>query len=81
MALVWVSYSLPIRKSFEHAGAKFSTSSLNKILEKANKKHQAPAVGGRRPKLKYVHQSDVFPPTLTMHGNHLQSIPKVMNNF
>ena len=70
-----------IRKSFEHAGAKFSTSSLNKILEKANNKHQAPAVGGRRPKLKYVHQSDVFPPTLTMHGNHLQSIPKAYEQF
>jgi len=71
----------PIRKSFEHAGAKFSTSSLNKILEKANKKHQAPAVGGRRPKLKYVHQSNVFPPTLTMHGNHLHSIPKAYEQF
>jgi len=70
-----------IRKSFEHAGAKFSTSSLNKILEKANNKHQAPAVRGRRPKLKYVHQSDVFPPTLTMHGNHLQSIPKAYEQF
>ncbi len=75
----------PIRKSFENAGAKFSTSSLNKILEKANKKHQAPVVGGKRPKLKYVHQSDVFPPTLTIHGNNLQNIPmsyeKFLKNF
>jgi len=71
----------PIMKSFEHAGTKFSTSLLNKILEKANNKHQAPAVRGRRPKLKYVHQSDVFPPTLTMHGNHLQSIPKAYEQF
>jgi len=71
----------PIRKSFENAGAKFSTSSLNKILEKANNKHQAPTVRGRRPKLKYVHQSDVFPPTLTMYGNHLQKIPKAYEQF
>ena len=71
----------PIRKSFENAGAKFATSLLNKILERANNKHQAPAVRGRRPKLKYVHQSDVFPPTLTMHGNHLQSIPKTYEQF
>ena len=70
-----------IRKSFEHAGAKFSTSTLNKILEKANNKHQAPVVGGRRPKLKYVHQSDVFPPTLIIHGNHLQNIPKSYEQF
>ena len=39
----------PIMKSFEHAGTKFSTSLLNKILEKANNKHQAPAVKGRSP--------------------------------
>jgi len=71
----------PIRKSFENAGAKFSTSSLNKILEKANNKHQAPTIRGRRPKLKYVHQSDVFPPTLTMYGNHLQKIPKAYKQF
>jgi len=71
----------PIRKAFEHAGAKFSTSLLNKILEKANNKHQAPAVGGRRPKLKFVHQSNFFPPTLTMHGNNLQSIPKAYERF
>ena len=70
-----------IKKSFENAGAKFSTSVLNKILEKANNKHQAPVVGGRRPKLKYVHQSNFFPPTLTMHGNHLQSIPKAYEQF
>ena len=70
-----------IRKSFENAGAKFATSTLNKILEKANNKHQAPVVGGRRPKLKYVHQSDVFPPTLIIHGNHLQNIPKSYEQF
>jgi len=70
-----------IRKSFENAGAKFSTSLLNKILEKANNKHQAPAVGGRRLKLKYVHQSNFFPPTLTMHGNHLKKIPKAYEQF
>jgi len=70
-----------IKKSYENAGAKFSTSLLNKILEKANNKHQAPAVGGRRPKLKYVHQSNFFPPTLTMHGNHLKSIPRAYEQF
>jgi len=71
----------PIRKSFQNAGAKFSTSSLNKILEQANKKHQAPAVRGIRPKIKYVHQSDVFPPKLTMYGNHLQRIPMAYEKF
>jgi predicted GTPase len=35
--------------------------------------HQPPPVKGRRLKVKYVNQTDVFPPTLTFHGNHLQS--------
>ena len=70
-----------IQKSFNHAGSRFSTSMLNKILESANDAHQAPPVSGKRLRLKYVHQSDVFPPTFTLHGNHLQSIPKSYERF
>ncbi len=70
-----------IQKSFNHAGSRFSTSMLNKILESANDAHQPPPVSGKRLRLKYVHQSDVFPPTFTLHGNHLQSIPKSYERF
>ena len=70
-----------IQKSFNHAGSRFSTSMLNKILESANDTHQPPPVSGKRLRLKYVHQSDVFPPTFTLHGNHLQSIPKSYERF
>ncbi len=70
-----------IQKSYNHAGSRFSTSMLNKILESANDAHQPPPVSGKRLRLKYVHQSDVFPPTLTLHGNHLQSIPKSYERF
>ncbi|MDP6728032.1 MAG: ribosome biogenesis GTPase Der [Gammaproteobacteria bacterium] len=70
-----------IQKSYNHAGSRFSTSMLNKILESANDAHQPPPVSGKRLRLKYVHQSDVFPPTFTLHGNHLQSIPKSYERF
>ena len=70
-----------IQKSFNHAGSRFSTSMLNKILESANDAHQPPPVSGKRLRLKYVHQSDVFPPTFILHGNHLQSIPKSYERF
>ncbi len=71
----------PIQKSFKSAGGQYSTSLLNKILEKANQGHQPPPVKGRRLKIKYVNQSDVFPPTFTFHGNHLQSVPKAYERY
>ena len=71
----------PIKKSFEHAGKRFPTSLLNKILEKANQAHQPPPVAGRRPRLKFVNQSDVFPPTLIFHGNHVNNIPNSYERF
>ena len=71
----------PIIKSYKNAGAQYSTSTLNKILEKANQGHQPPPVQGRRLKIKYVNQIDVFPPTLVFHGNHLQSVPNAYDRY
>ena len=71
----------PIKKSFEHAGGRFPTSLLNKILEKANAAHKAPPVAGRRPRLKFVNQSDVFPPTLIFHGNNVNNIPNSYERY
>jgi len=71
----------PIKKSFEHAGGRFPTSLLNKILEKANDAHQAPPVAGKRPRLKFVNQSGVFPPTFIFHGNHVNNIPNSYERF
>ena len=71
----------PIKKSFEHAGKRFPTSLLNKILEQANQAHQPPPIAGRRPRLKFVNQSDVFPPTLIFHGNHVTNIPNSYERF
>ncbi len=71
----------PIIKSYTNAGTQHSTSTLNKILESANAGHQPPPVKGRRLKIKYVNQTDVFPPTLTFHGNHLQNVPNAYDRY
>ena len=52
MVLVWVNCLTHIRKSFEHAGAKFSTPSLNKILEKANNNTSSPSSWRKEAKTK-----------------------------
>ena len=71
----------PIKRSFEHAGGRHPTSQLNRILEQANKAHSPPPVAGRRLRLKFVNQSDVFPPTFTFHGNHVDSVPSSYERF
>ncbi len=71
----------PIIKAYTNASTEFSTPELNKILEKANTGHQPPPVKGRRLKVKYVNQTDTFPPTLTFHGNHLKSVPNAYDRY
>ncbi len=71
----------PIIKAYTNTGTKFSTSTLNKILTNANLTHQPPAVKGIKLKIKYVNQTGVFPPTLTLHGNHLQSVPSAYDRY
>lgn len=70
-----------INKAYKNAGAKFNTSILNNVLIKANATHNAPMSSGRRIKLKYIHQSGVFPPTFTIHGNNLLKIPNSYINY
>ncbi len=64
-----------INQAYAHANTKFSTATVNKILAKANKAHNAPVVQGKRSKLKYAYQSATLPPTFTLFGSHLQKIP------
>ena len=71
----------PIIKAYINAGTKFPTPILNPILGKANAGHQPPPVKGRRLKIKYVNQTDVFPPTLTFHGNHLKNVPNAYERY
>lgn len=71
----------PIVGAYCNAGAKFSTSELNKILEKANQTHKPPPVKGRRLKIKYINQVSSFPPTFICHGNHLKNVPNAYERY
>ena len=71
----------PINRSYESAGKQFSTSVLNKVLEKANASHQPPPVRGKRLRIKYANQVDVFPPTFVFHGNHLKTVPSAYDRY
>jgi len=65
-----------IFQAFNSSKIKIKTSILNKFIIDLQLVHQPPIFRGIRPKLKYVHQGDVFPPTFIIHGNHLSGIKK-----
>ena len=61
--------------AYEAAGREFSTPLLNRILERALTAHPPPVVGGRRIRLRYVHQGGRHPPILVVHGNRSERLP------
>ncbi len=60
-----------IKKSRES----FSTSMLNKLLDKFVKQSAPPSVGGRLLKFKHVHFSGIYPTTLIINANQDKKIP------
>ena len=63
-----------IIKSHKSALTKFTTPQLNSVLSNALISHQPSIVKGIRPKLKYAHQGGMNPPTIIIHGNHLEGL-------
>ena len=61
--------------AYQAAGRAFATAELNRILEQALTAHPPPLVGGRRIRLRYVHQGGRHPPTLVVHGNRAECLP------
>lgn len=61
--------------AYEAAGREFSTPKLNRILERALTAHPTPIVGGRRIRLRYVHQGGRHPSILVVHGNRSERVP------
>jgi GTP-binding protein len=53
-----------------------ATSEVNQVLEKAVQAHPPPVRGGFRPKIRYGHQGGRRPPTIVIHGNRTESLPK-----
>ena len=63
-----------IIKSHKSALTKFTTPQLNSVLSNALLSHAPSIVRGIRPKLKYAHQGGMNPPTIIIHGNHLEGV-------
>ena len=63
-----------IIKSHKSALTKFTTPQLNSVLSNALISHTPSIVKGIRPKLKYAHQGGMNPPTIIIHGNHLEGL-------
>ena len=60
----------------DRAQKKYSTSSLNKLLNKFVTKSVPPSVGGRQLKLKHIHFAGINPTTLVIHSNQDKKIPQ-----
>jgi GTPase len=52
------------------------TATLNRFLEEAMSRHAAPAVSGRRVKIRYMTQAKSRPPTFALFGNQLNHLPE-----
>lgn len=61
-----------IRKSKEELNPKF----VNKVFLDAYDKNPPPMVGRFRPKIKFVKNLDIQPPTFIIHGNKIESLSK-----
>ena len=60
----------------DNAQKKYTTSSLNKLLEKFTSQSAPPSVNGRQLKLKHVHFGGINPTTLIIHSNQDKKIPQ-----
>jgi GTPase len=65
-----------VQRAYAASTQELSTPKLTELLEQALFEHNPPMVKGRRIKLKYVHCGGYHPPTLVLHGNQLQNLPK-----
>ena len=63
-------------KVIENAQKKYTTSSLNKLLEKFTTQSAPPSVNGRQLKLKHIHFGGINPTTLVIHSNQDKKIPQ-----
>ena len=60
----------------ENAQKKYTTSSLNKLLEKFTTQSAPPSVNGRQLKLKHIHFGGINPTTLIIHSNQDKKLPQ-----
>ncbi len=65
-----------VDEAYAGAKVKMSASKLTRILELVVSKHQPPAKGRFKAKLRYAHPGGHNPPRIVIHGNQTKSLPK-----
>ena len=63
-------------KIYDNSRLSINTSILNDIVQKAIFDHQPPAYGGKRVKIRYVHQGGNNPIRLIIHGSYVDKLSK-----
>ena len=61
---------------YKQSKQSINTSVLNKLVQEAVFKHQPPAYGGKRIKIRYVHQGGNNPIRLIIHGTYVDKLSK-----
>lgn len=64
-----------VDEAYASARVKMSASKLTRVLEMAVAKHQPPASGRFKIKLRYAHPGGHNPPRIVVHGNQTKSLP------
>lgn len=65
-----------VDEAYAGARVKMSASKLTRILELVVSKHQPPAKGRFKAKLRYAHPGGHNPPRIVIHGNQTKSLPR-----
>ncbi|TQV75070.1 ribosome biogenesis GTPase Der [Aliikangiella marina] len=65
-----------VDEAYASARVKMTSSKLTRVLEMAVAKHQPPASGRFKIKLRYAHPGGHNPPRIVVHGNQTKSLPK-----
>ena len=61
---------------YKQSKQSINTSVLNKLVQDAIFRHQPPAYGGKRIKIRYVHQGGNNPIRLIIHGTYVDKLSK-----
>lgn len=64
-----------VDEAYDSARVKMTASKLTRVLEMAVAKHQPPAGGRFKIKLRYAHPGGHNPPRIVVHGNQTKSLP------
>ena len=65
-----------VDEAYAGARVKMTSSKLTRVLEMATTKHQPPASGRFKIKLRYAHPGGHNPPRIVLHGNQTKSLPQ-----